>query len=339
MKLGLMGLKGHHSDVLAGLALLPDWELAAVSDDDARVLADFRATEPRAAGAETYADWRHLIEHSPLDACCLFDTNLVRPEQIVALAKRGVPMLCEKPLATTLSDLALVGDVLADTSCPLSMMLTMRHEPQYALVRRLVSEGAIGHVCQASAQKSYRVGDRPAWQKSRRQLGGTIPFIGIHALDLLRWTCGLECTEVAAFHGNLSTPEFGETEDHASVLLRFSTGASATTRLDYLRPEPAPTHGDDRLRIAGSSGVIETSGLDPVVYVITDDQPPQRFDPPAVDNIFVAFAKALAAKEAPPISTEDCLAVTKLVLHARDAADKGVLVEIPAGRGATGVSR
>ncbi len=117
------------------------------------------------------------------------------------------------------------------------MLLTMRHEPKYVTMRKLVRDGAVGQVCQIASQKSYRFETRPDWQKSRQRLGGTIPFIGIHAVDLIRWISGLDFTHVAAFHGNNGTPEFKETEDQASILLRCTNGASATARLDYLRPQ------------------------------------------------------------------------------------------------------
>jgi len=51
-------------------------------------------------------------------------------------------------------------------------------------------------------------------------------------------------------------------EDHAGLLLRLANGGTATCHLDFLRPEAAPTHGDDGLRIAGSEGVLEVWGVE-----------------------------------------------------------------------------
>ena len=85
-------------------------------------------------------------------------------------------------------------------------------------------------------------------------------IVGVHALDLIRWTTGEEFVEVTAYQGNTGHPEAGDMEDQAVLALRLSGGGSADVRLDYCRPQAAPAHGDDRLRVAGSSGVAEAMG-------------------------------------------------------------------------------
>ena len=62
----------------------------------------------------------------------------------------------------------------------------------------------------------------------------------------MSWVSGLRFRQVAAFHGRIGSELIKETENHASLLLELSNGGSATARLDYLRPETTPTHGDDR---------------------------------------------------------------------------------------------
>jgi predicted dehydrogenase len=208
------------------------------------------------------------------------------------------------------------------------MLLTMRHEPKYATMRKLVQSGAIGTVCQATSQKSYRFESRPDWQKSRQRLGGMIPYIGIHAVDLIRWITGQDFTHVAAFHGNNGTPEFKETEDQASLLLRCANGASATVRLDYLRPSTAPTHGDDRLRIAGSTGIIEAVGGEEDLLLVTDNESPRKVKLEPTNNLFVDFVESLRAGRPSRIPAEDCFYVTEVVLKAREAAADRKLVEL-----------
>jgi predicted dehydrogenase len=330
MKIGIMGLKGHEGVVLSGARELGDCQIVAVSDDDQAQRERFRRREPLAKDAELYQDWRHLIEHTMMDVCCVCDVNGLRAEQLIALAERGVHIVTEKPLTTTLDDLARVRKALDQSKSRLTMLLTMRHDPKYATLRRLVQEGAIGDVCLATSQKSYRLEDRPEWQKSRAMLGGTIPFIGIHAIDLLRWTTGLDFTHVAAFHGNLGTPELQETEDQASVLLRYSNGGSATARLDYLRPERAPTHGDDRLRIAGSEGIVEAVGNEEELSLMNGKGSPQRIKPEPTSNLFVDFVQAIREHRPSRIPAEDCFYITKVVLQAREAADKKRMVALSA---------
>jgi predicted dehydrogenase len=328
MRLGLIGLKGHQSVVLNGAQQLGDVELVAVSDDDAQALNRFVRDERQARKAQKYAQWRHLIEHAMLDVVCVCDENHVRAEQLLELAARNIHIVTEKPLTTTLDDLERVRATLAKSKSKLTMLLTMRHEAKYAKMRELVQSGVIGEVAQISAQKSYRLEDRPEWFKSRQRLGGTIPYIGVHAVDLMSWVSGLHFKQVAAFHGRIGSEQIKETENHASLLLELSNGGSATARLDYLRPSPAPTHGDDRLRLAGTKGVLEARGGESRLMLITSKEEPQRIDPGSTANLFAEFVEMIRSDRPYRIPAEDCFYATEVVLKARDAADQKKLIDI-----------
>ncbi len=329
MKLGLIGLKGHQSVVLAGMKQIGGWEVVGIAETDAKEVDRLKKRDPQAKNAIHFEDWRRLLDHTQMDVCLVCDENAARAEQLIALAKLGVHVVTEKPLTTTLADLKRVREAWAKARGRLTMLLTMRHEAKYPTARRLVREGVIGEPALASAQKSYRLEKRQDWFRTRARLGGTIPYIGIHALDLIRWVGGQAFTHVAAFHGTQGHRDvMGETESQASVLLRLANGGSATARLDYLRPATTDTHGDDRLRIAGTEGVIEMRQDNPKVMLITAKQKPYEVEPEKVPNLFVAFWKAIQEGKPSPIPAEDCFYITEVVLKARDAADSGKVVEI-----------
>jgi predicted dehydrogenase len=328
MKLAFIGLKGHVGTVLAGAKQLGDVEVVAVSDDDPQKLGEFLKRDPLLKNAQGYEQWRHLIEHSLMDVCCVADENGLRAEQLLPLLERGVHIVAEKPLTTTLDDLDRVRAAFAKSNSQLTMLLELRHQPKNVRVRELIQRGAIGEVSQVATQKSYKWGDRPEWYRSRVRLGGTIPFIGIHSLDLIRWVTGLEFTHVAASHGNIGRPELGETESHASIVAQLSNGASVTARLDYLRPAAAPTHGDDRLRIIGTKGLIEVNEGDETISFITDEKH-EMVPFGETENLFVEFAKFQSGGPRPRISADDCFAITEVVLRARQAADEKKLLPLP----------
>lgn len=335
MKLAFIGLKGHVGTVLAGAKQLGDVEVVAVSDDDPQRLAAFLKNDPLLKDAQGYEQWRHLIEHSLMDVCCVADENGLRAEQLLPLLERGVHIVSEKPLVTTLDDLERVRAAFAKSKSQLTMLLELRHQPKNVRVRELIQRGAIGEVCQVATQKSYKWGDRPAWYRSRERLGGTIPFIGIHSLDIIRWVTGLDFTSVAAMHGNLGRPELGETESHASILAQLANGAAVTARLDYLRPTAAPTHGDDRLRIIGTKGLIEVNEGDDAVSLITDEKQ-ERIPFGETENLFVEFAKFLHGGPRPRISADDCFDITEVTLRTRESADNKTRIQLPPHRPARG---
>jgi predicted dehydrogenase len=329
MRLGLIGLKGHQSVVLTGARQLGDVEVVGVADDDRAAADRFKQRERLAQTAIVFDDWRRLLDHCPMDVCCLCDENGVRAEQLIALAKLGVHVVTEKPLTTTLADLKRVREAWAPSKGRLTMLLTMRYEAKYAIARQLVRDGAVGEPLLATVQKSYQLDRRPDWFRSFKRLGGTIPYIGIHAVDLLRWVAGQDFTQVAAVQGAQGKRDImGETESHASLLLRMANGGSATARLDYLRPQTAAGHGDDRLHIAGTEGVIDMQGANKNVAVVTSKQAQHEVEPKPVPNLFVAFVEAIKKNEATPIPADDCFRVTEVVLKAREAAETGKVVAL-----------
>jgi predicted dehydrogenase len=335
MKLALIGLKGHVGAVLTGARLLGDVEVVAVAEDDPKLLASFFKKEPLLAKAQSYEQWRHLVEHTMPDVCCVADENGLRVEQLLPLIERDIHIVSEKPLVTTLADLERLRAAFAKSKSQLTMLLELRHHPKYARVRELVQLGEIGEVCQVATQKSYQWGERPAWYQSRARLGGTLPFIGIHSLDIIHWVTGLDFTQIAAFHGRIGHPEIGETEDHASVLAQLSNGASVTARIDYLRPAAAVGHGDERLRVVGTKGIVEVNEGDDAISLITDTKT-ERIPFGETENLFVEFAKFLHGGPPPRITSDDCFYMTEVVLQARQAADEKKLITTATRRPARG---
>jgi len=193
-------------------------------------------------------------------------------------------------------------------------------------MREAVKQGLIGEVTQGGGQKSYRLGERPAWQKTRETFSGIIPFIGIHIMDLCRWATGREFAEVMAYAANVGHPEMGDLEDTACLIVRLDNGGSAAFRLDYCRPAAAPSHGDDRLRVAGSRGVIEA--MDEKVTLITHDAGPRELPLPPSVNFFAEYVEALRSDREPFIPFADCVGITEVVLRARESAESGKPIKL-----------
>jgi predicted dehydrogenase len=328
MNVALIGLKGHHGTVLQGLAAA-GCRLVAVCDDSPEALAGVAGWPMAGPQTRTYTDYRDLLAQEPLDILCHAGVDSERAEVLVAGAQRGLHLIAEKPLANSLAELTAVREAVAVAGVELSMLLTMRFEPAYRAVRQAVAEGAIGEVCQGAMQKSYRLGARPAWQCSRATFSGIVPFIGIHALDLIRWCSGREFTHGSGFAANTGHPEIGELEDNACLALRLDNGGSAAARLDYCRPAAAPTHGDDRLRLAGSHGVIESLAGGTQVTLITADEGPRELPLSAEGpQQFVNFVQAIRGEAASEVPAADCFRMTEIVLKLRVAVEEGEVHEL-----------
>ena len=100
-------------------------------------------------------------------------------------------------------------------------------------------------------------GRRSPDYRQRGTYGGTIPWVGSHAVDWIHWLSGERFLTVYAAHSVRDNRGHGDLEMTAICQFTLTNQVFGAASLDYLRPESAPTHGDDRIRLAGTRGVLE----------------------------------------------------------------------------------
>jgi predicted dehydrogenase len=330
IRIGLIGSDGHRDILLGSIPNLPNvqWTAYAKGEPD----EDISWVQKRFPGSDrtrVYENYHDMLEKEPLDVVGVCLPMYQIAEASMHAARKGIHVLSEKPAAINLPDLARLEQEIHQSGVRFSIMLNMRAMPIFQAARKAVQEGAIGEPILISSQKSYKYGsDRPWFYKKKETYGGTIPFIGVHAIDFMRWVSGRDYVRVAAFEGNKAHPQTPACEDHAGLLLQLSNGGTATCHLDFLRPEAAPTHGDDRLRIAGSEGVLEATGVGDRVNLISSkgnvgDLP---LLPPV--DFFATFIAELRGEGTHLLSMQDAFAISRICLKARDAADTGEWVKL-----------
>ncbi len=330
-RIGLLGLDGHQGVILDGVARHDGAELAAVASENAEALEAVRQHTAVTDATRLYHDWQRLLEAEPLDIVVICSTNDLHVPMIAGAADCGAHIISEKPLAIDLDGLARARQAVEAAGVRLTMLLTMRFTPVFLAVRRAVEDGHIGRPILATAFKSYRLGNRPRWQREYATYGGTIPFVNIHSADLLRWTAGWEFVECQAYHGNAGTTAAGEMEDHAVVLFRTDSGGAAVSQQDFLRPAAAATHGQTYLRLVGSEGLLEVVHNEKQVVLTTQGEPIRVLDLPAGKDFLADFIDELEGRGRHLISQSDCFRMTEICLLARRAAETGQAVSLDEG--------
>ncbi len=319
VRLALIGFAGHTGEVLRPLPRLPDVELVAVADPDPEALERFGRGEPY-RGARRYQDYRKMLAAENIDVAGVCTPNGTRAAAVLACLDRGLHVAAEKPLALTRPDLERIRQTLGGRDLRLTMLLPMRFAGPYLALKEVVAAGEIGEVCQASSQKSYKAGQRPAWMRNRETYGGTIPWIGIHMIDLMRWVSGREYTEVFSYKTHIGFPEIGDMENVTGSLFRLDNTGIATLRMDYLRPSTASTHGDARLRLAGTKGVAEYLEATGVTVISSSGGPRRLENLPADRSLFVDFIESIYLGKPHAIPVEDVFRITDVTIAAEESA-------------------
>jgi predicted dehydrogenase len=259
--LGVIGTRGHIGDVLRGLADVSGVRLVGFSSGGQTESTDGfdRFCLDRGLSVRRYGDWREMVEASGIEGLVVCGPFESHAEQTVAALRRGVSVMAEKPVALTYEELQKIEEALAvaEGRAQLAMMMTYRYEPGFQSAWRLARSGAIGRVRVVEARKSYKLGTRPAYYHDRRTYGGTIPWVGIHAIDWMLWMSGEKVAAVSAWHSSDFNDGNGTLERSAVCQFKLTGGCLGTVTIDYFRPGGAPTHGDDYVRLVGTTGVIE----------------------------------------------------------------------------------
>jgi predicted dehydrogenase len=169
------------------------------------------------------------VARDDLDAVIVATPPHLHASISIAALKRGLHVLCEKPLARTLDEAQAMVAAARETGRVLKCGFNHRHHPAVQQARRWFEEGRIGEPGFIRAR--YGIGGRPGYEQEWRAdpkivSGGQLMEQGIHAIDLARWFLG-EFSQVAAF-AETCFWKIAPLEDNAFALYRTPAGAVAS---------------------------------------------------------------------------------------------------------------
>jgi 1,5-anhydro-D-fructose reductase (1,5-anhydro-D-mannitol-forming) len=199
----------------------PECDLvAAVSRDQGR--ADEFARQFGARFA--YTDYDQMLANPEVEAVFIATPNLFHPEQVIAAARAGKHVFCDKPLAINVPDAQRALNACSSAGVKLGINFHNRHLPWVHDVSRLIGDGVIGEVEVVHLQVSSGPRHYDNWRADPEIAGlGTVHNVGVHGLDFLRVILDSDPIEISAVFDN--APETGRVEMLALITIRFGNGA------------------------------------------------------------------------------------------------------------------
>lgn len=328
MKICIIGASGHYVYALRGIKADKNSEVVGISPGCEGENIDKLISQVSELGfkPKVYNNSNEMLDGLKPDIAVINTFFYKNSEIAIDAMYRGINVYIEKPVATTLQDLDKLIDVYQKTKVKLSTMFGIRYTPHFWTAYNLVKSNQIGEVRLIHAQKSYKLGIRPDFYKRRETYGGTIPWVGSHAVDWVYWFSGKKFKSVFATHSKLYNNQHGDLEASATCSFTLEDEAFATVNIDYLRPQSAPTHDDDRIRIVGTKGVVEV--MHGNVFMLNESvngsiEVPLQESPVT----FYDFIKEVRGDGNCLVSADDAFYVTKACLLARQAADENRIIE------------
>ncbi|WP_170392416.1 Gfo/Idh/MocA family protein [Ruegeria arenilitoris] len=285
IRLGMVG--GGNDAFIGGVH-----RIAARLDDRFELVAGALSSTPeksiesgQALGLErVYEDFKQMAIRearlkSGIEAVSIVTPNHVHYAAAREFLKRGIHVICDKPLTSTLADAKKL--VKAAESANALFILTHNYTgyPMVRQAREMVANGDLGkiRVVQVEYPQDWLTEQQDfkqaEWRTDpeRSGAGGSTGDIGTHAYNLACFVTGLRAESLAA---DLQAFVPGrQVDDNAHVLLRFEGGARGMLWSSQVAP------GNEnalRLRVYGEKGGLEWAQEDPNYLWFTPYNEPKR---------------------------------------------------------------
>jgi myo-inositol 2-dehydrogenase / D-chiro-inositol 1-dehydrogenase len=206
-----------HAQNLAGS--IPDARLAGIAEVDEKVGQETAAR----LGCRWTPDAMDLVRDPGVQAIVIASPNDTHAALIIAAAREGKAILCEKPIER---DLTRTDEALAavrQTGVPLQMAFQRRYDPAHIRTHDLAHEGKLGRLVFAH---SHTRDPEPPPAVIPAGAGGIFRDTCVHDFDSLRWIVGAEIDRLSARSNVGPEATFtgtGET-DVAIIMVYFTNG-------------------------------------------------------------------------------------------------------------------
>ena len=317
MRIGLIGAGAVAPFHARAADRIPGVALTAVCDLN-RAAAARVATED---GAAVYTDHRALMDSGDVDAVIVNTPHALHKQMVLDAAERGLHVLAEKPLATTLADCDAMVQACRGAGVTLAVGHIQHFLPDKRAVAAVVASGELGSVRLVHDYRStdYRPGTRSPWFFSPAMAGGgALMNVGAHCLDRTVWLTGtpawtVSATTVARFDVAVETD--------ALLSLRH---ADTTSSVSVLSDVPHPV---DEVSVVCERGVLVADPRRGAF--LRRDGRTRTLSEPGPDDIPDAFRRQLTdfvdtvSGKPPAVSLAHSRHVVELVLAAYQSSRAG----------------
>lgn len=341
VRLGLVGAGIWGTLHARAYAQNPTAELAAVCDvDEARA----RRLAVQYHIPKVFTDVDRLLEED-LDGISVVTPDNAHAEIVLKAAARGLHILVEKPLATTVEECSAMMTAAEKAGVILMVDWHNRWNPPIYNAWKAIQEGELGDV----RYIYYRLSDTvyvPTRMLPWAGKSSVMWFLGSHSLDTTCWLIGRQPRRVYCQKRSGMLAGMGvDTPDLYVTLLEFDNGAMAVVENTWIMPQQSPALIDHKVEILGAKGAIYLDPTHHGAYAQYSPKTAQGFPNPAFPDLFVTpevygkqvgfavesihhFVQCIQDKTPPLATGLDGLRNTRLILAAERSTLAGMPVDI-----------
>ena len=206
-----------------------------------------------------------------IDGAVISNPTSLHIETATELARKGIPLLIEKPLGKDLSGVDELLRIVKEKKLPVLMGYNLLHHPGITGMKKLMEDGKIGKVISAKAQFGTYM---PGWHKdedykksyaANASMGGGVVLTSIHEQNYLTDMFG-EITDVIAMEAGGNVTEI-DAEEAVEILMRHSSGVVSNIHLNFFQK---PYYRN--CQIIGTEGTLLWDFMIPEIKVLYKDK-------------------------------------------------------------------
>jgi predicted dehydrogenase len=226
--------------------------LVALADPHAPALQDAQRELEVEKG---YAGYAEALADPGVHAVVVVTPTSLHREIVLAAARAGKHVLCEKPMAMDVRECDEMIAACSAAKVKLQLGFMRRYDDSFTAAKERVAAGEIGEVVLV---KSLTHGPSvpQEWMYDIRKSNGPLAEVNSHDIDAARWFVGSEIEEVYAIGGNFRCPQavqkYPDFYDNVAMVCRFENGKQG-----FIDGAVSVGYGyDSRMEIVGTSGVM-----------------------------------------------------------------------------------
>ena len=251
MRVGVIGLAGVGRAHVARWEAIPDAELVGVCD----IVPEIAEELALKYAVEGYTNTEEMLDKENLTAISICTPPKVHLALTRMAAERGIHVLCEKPMASTVADC----HEMIDVCCANGVVLQIGHKKRYIppLLRlKALTEGELGQIQYMVHRYPHPGMSQKDWFWREDDGGGPILENAVHATDILGFLMG-DVERVYAEGGTFFAPHRKPQIDCAVFTLRFKSGAIGAVNAGMVS---MGSFGFEDFYVANENGVAEVTG-------------------------------------------------------------------------------
>ncbi|KZN23383.1 dehydrogenase [Haladaptatus sp. R4] len=247
IRLGICSTAHVNSGVYASLiSQLHGVELVGISDEN----RERARRQANAVGTSVLSQHELMVETDGIVLC----SPTSRHGELIDLALQyDVAILCEKPLATSVSGAAAIRDRCAESDVVAGMAMPIRCSRPMRRLKERYEAGELGDLVAVSGINRGRM---PGGWFVNPDLagGGAAADHTDHIVDIVRWLTGEEVTEVYA---EMDTRFYDiPVEDVNLLSMELTNGAPFVLDGSWSTPQESSFWGDAEVELVGSNGTL-----------------------------------------------------------------------------------